>query len=640
MKRFFLILVWLSCTCIVNGQHQDTTGSRTITRWKLSSDFTEEIALPFDTVFSLFNRFRLADQYSPINVTLGSYGLPFYQVNFFDRVNDPDSYLYIYYYPLMYQPGNYVFMNTQVPFTEAVWTYGGARETAEQTFRVRHSRNVNRYLNFGLEYDIVYNLGQYSYQRAVDKDFTLYGSYRGPRYNVYLGTGLNNISSLENGGISDQSQLTTLETRNVAVNLGGLNKARNDLKNRNLMLVQRYTVGARPAVTKDTANSADNTPFRLSGTFTHILVLDGNKRTYSDDFPLSGFYDTVYINDKVTLDSLTARAVKNTIRFDFSTDESRLFRLGGGVGFRNELFRYSQIIPLPDTLLADTALWHRHNNVLTGKLYNDIGNKFRWTAAGELYLTGYRAGDFNLTGIISKSFNWKKGPAAWNITGGLTNRQPSFWMTKWGSNHFTWNMNQEKEFRVDLGTSFIYPGRNTEIKLNYAIIDNYTDFDTLALPAQYHGGLSAASLHVKKELSAWKFHLLTDLLVQKSSNSSILDLPLVATRTSVFFEHLFNFVRSNGQLNTQLGADLTWHSSYYPYSYMPSTGRFYRQEKKLTGNYPFLNIFLNLKIRRTRIFLMLDHVNSGFTGYDYYMVPLYPMNVRMFRYGIAWTFYD
>jgi hypothetical protein len=641
MKRYSLILLCLCCSYILHGQRQDTVKHRVITQWNLSSDLTEEVPVPFDTVFSLFNRYRLTDRYSPINATLGNYGLPFYQISFFDRVSDPDKFLYSYYYPLMYQPERYVFMNTQVPFTEAVWTYGGARETAEQTFRVRHSRNVNRFLNFGLVYDIVYNLGQYSYQRAEDKDFTFYGSYRGERYKAYFAAGLNNITSFENGGISDPSQLSTLDTRDVAVRLGGLDKAKSILKNRNLMLVQRYTVVGKPAASRDTVAIPGKKPFRLSGTFSHIFVLDGNKRTYSDNFPGSGFYDSVYINSQTTFDSLSARSIKNTIRFDFATDETRKFRLGGGVGIRNELFRYSQIIPTHDTLLiADTAVWHRHNNVLTGKLFNNIGDKFRWVATGELYLTGYRAGDFNLNGIISKSFVWKKGPAAWNITGAVTNRQPSFWMSRWGSNHFEWNNNLNKEFRIDLGTSFVYPGRNAEIKLNYAVIDNYTDFDTLALPSQHTGGLSVASLYMKKEMRAWKFHLATDLLVQKSSNKEILDLPLFATRTSAFFEHLFIFKRTDGQLNTQLGAEFVYHTPYHPYSYMPATGRFYRQDATETGNYPFVNVFINLKLRRTRIFLMFDHINSGMTGYEYYMIPSYPMNVRMFRYGLAWTFYD
>ncbi len=618
MRRNIAILLIIGLSSSLFGQKQDTLKPKILKQWNLSSDFTEEVVIPFDTVFSLFNQYRLADKFSPLNATLGCYGLPFYQINFFDRITDPDKFLYCYYYPLMYQPEKYIFMNTQVPFTEVVWTYGSPREMAEQTFRVRHSQNVNRFLNFGLVYDIVYNLGQYSYQRAEDKDFTFYGSYTANKYKVYFATGLNNFTTGENGGIADGNQLKELDTRNVEVNLGGLNEAKSLLKNRNLFLVQRYTVGAKTAAVNDSSNAGKTKSFKLSGTFSHIFILDGNRKTYSDNSPSSGFYDSIYINGSSTFDSLYSRSIKNTIRFDFSTDETRKFRLGGGVGIRNELFKYSQIVPVNDTLLADTSVWHRSNNVLIGKLYSDIGDKFRWIATGELFLSG----------------GWKKGRALLNINGSMMNRQPSFWNEQWGSNNFKWHNNLNKEFRINIGTSFSYPGQNTELRFNYAIIDNYADFDTLALPSQHTGGLSVASLYMKKDLRAWKFHLTTDLLAE------ILDLPLVTVRSTGYFEHMFNFKKTNGQLNTQLGAEVLYHTLYHPYSYMPATGRFYRQDQVQTGNYPFINVFVNIKLKRTRIFVMFDHVNSGLMGYNYYMIPKYPMNARMFRYGIAWTFYN
>lgn len=640
MKQIITILIILGLSSVAFSQQPDTLKPKIIRQWSLSKDFTEEVELPFDTLFSLFNRYRLTDRYSPLNATPGSYGLPFYQLNFFDRISDPDKYLLSYFYPLAWQPDHYIFMNTQVPFTELVWTFGSPRQTAEQTFRIRHSQNVNRLLNFGLVYDIVYNLGQYNYQRSSDKNFTFYGSYTGDRYKAYMAFGLNNFRTGENGGIADASQLDDLDTRDVAVNLGGLNKAESLLKNRNFMFVQKYHVGKGIRADGDSVKNTVPVSHGLNGTFSHILVFDGNRRTYSDNMPTSGFYDSVYISDKSTFDSLYARSISNTVRFDFSTGESRKVRLGGGVGLRNELIRYSQIVPTHDTLLSDTLAWNRHNNIIVGRLFNNIGDKFRWVATGELYLTGYRAGDFNLNGIISKTFAWKKGPATWNLTGNAAMRKPSFWIEQWGSNHFEWKNDPAREFRLDLGTSFLYPARNAEMRLNYAVIDNYTDFDTLALPSQHTGGLSVASLFVRKDLRAWKMHLSADVLIQKSSNSEILDLPLVATRSSGYFEHLFNFRKTDGQLNMQLGAEVIYHTLYQPYSYMPATGRYYRQDKVKTGNYPFLNVFLNLKLRRTRIFLMVDHVNSGLMGYDYYMIPHYPMNVRMFRYGLAWTFYD
>ncbi len=640
MLRNAVILILLSLSSVLSGQKQDSVKPKILKQWKLSPDFTEEVNIDVDTVFSLFNHYRLADKYSPFNATLGNYGLPFYQINFFDRVTDPDKFLYSYYYPLMYQPERYIFMNTQVPFTELVWTYGGPREVAEQTFRVWHSQNVNRFFNFGLIYDIVYSLGHYTFQRSEDKDFTFYSSYTGERYKMYFAVGINKLLGNQNGGVVDITTLQNLDTRQVAVNLGGLNKAQSILKNTNFLLVQRYTVGGTKTVPGDSTSAGKSGLSGLSGTFSHIFILDKNTRTYSDQSPNSGFYDSIYINEVRTFDSLYSRSIKNTVRFDFATDESRKFRLGGGAGIRNELFRYSQIMPTHDTTLADTAVWHRSNNVLTGRLYNDIGEKFRWVATGELYLSGYRAGDFNLNGVISKAFDLKKGRVSWDITGAITNNLPSFWYEQWGSNNFEWHNNFNKEFRIDLGTAFSYPARKTELKLNYALLDNYTDLDTAMLPHQNSGGLSVVSLLLRKELRAWKFHLASDLLVQKSSNSGILDLPMVAVRSTGYFEHLFNFKKTNGQLNTQLGAEVTYHTPYHAYSYMPATGRFFRQDDVETGGYPFVNVFLNLKLKRTRIFVMFDHVNHGFSGYDYFMVPSYPQNIRMFRYGIGWTFYD
>ncbi len=642
MKRVVIILFLLAASSLISAQQREneTAQPKIIRQWTLSPDFTEEVSVPFDTVFSMFHRYRISDRKSPVNATLGNYGLPFYQISFFERIFDPDKFLYTWYYPFLYHPGNALFMNTQVPFTELVWTYGTPRETSEQTFRVRHSQNVNRYFNFGLIYDIIYSLGQYNYQRAEDKTFTFYSSYTGPKYKAYFATGINNIVSYENGGITDPTEdLSQYETRDIPVNLGSLNVAESILKNQNILLVQRYTIGNRPAGEDSTVQTKKGF-LGLSGTFSHILIWENNKRTYSDIGTEYGFYNSHYIDSLTTFDSLYSRNLKNTIRFDFTTEETRKVRLGGGVGLRNELFRYSQIIPTHDTNFADTARWNKSNNVLVGRLYNNIGEKLSWNAKGELYLTGYRAGDFSLTGEIVKSFAWKKGTAEWLINGGIVNRQPSFWYEQWGGNHFEWSNNFVKEFRIDLATGFVYPALKTEIKFNYAIIDNYTDFNTSALPSQYDGGLSVAALMARKEFRAWKLHLTADVIVQKSSNPDILDLPLVAVRSAGFFEHTFRFKQTNGRLATQLGVDAMYNTMYYPYSYMPATGRFYRQDQEKTGNYPFINVFLNLKLKRTRIFVMLDHLNSGLMGNNYYMIPSYPMNIRMLRYGLAWTFYN
>jgi hypothetical protein len=613
---------------------------RILRQWTLSPDYSEEVPLLIDTVFSLTDRFKLADKYSPVNATLGNYGLPFYQLNFFDRITDPDKFLYAYYYPLMHLPSNAVFMNTQVPYTELDWSFAGPVANSEQTFRVRYSQNINRFINFGLIYDIVFSLGQYNYQRSTDKTFTFYSSYTGDKYKIYFSAGINNLLSYENGGIQNFSDISQPSTIDIPTNLGALDVANSTIKNRNLLLVQRYTIGGNPVVKKDTTAHKKSGFFGLSGTFSHIFVYETNGRSYKDAYPGSGFYSNILISNTNTYDSIYSRTIKNTLRFDFSTDETRKFTLGGGAGIRNEISMYYYVNPVHFPAYGTPTVANLSSNVLIGRLHNSIGEKFGWLATGELYVTGYRVGDFNLNGEISKTFAWKKGKAFWLITGSIMNRQPSIWYDHWGSNNFEWDNNFKKEFRIDLGTSFKYPAKKTEIKFNYAIIKNYTDFDTTRLPSQYSGGLSVASVTLKNELRAWKLHLATDIIVQKSSNANILDLPLATVRAAGYFENLFKFIKTGGKLYTQLGVDVTYNTVYYPYAYMPATGRFYRQDKFTAGDYPFINLFLNLKIKRTRIFVMFDHVNAKLMGYNYEMVPTYPMSIRMLRYGLSWTFYD
>lgn len=640
MIRQGLLIIFITFSLSLSGQTPDTLKPRILKQWSLSPDFSEEVKLPFDTVFSLFNRYRLADMYSPINASMGNYGLPTYQINFFDRISDPDKFLYSSYYPFVFDPGKPVFMNTQIPFTEMVWTLGGPRATSEQTFRIRHSQNVNRFLNFGLIYDIVYSLGQYNYQRAEDKSFTFFSSYTGTKYKLYFATGINTFLTYENGGITSKDEIEQENTRDVPVKLGGLNKASNLVKNRNILLVQRYTFGGSPGENPDTLAVQKHGFLGLSGTFSHIFTFETNSKIYSDKSPSSGFYDTVLISQSATYDSIHGGILKNTLRFDFTTDETRSFRLGGGAGLRNENYNFYTIVPAPYLMYPGKSEWVQNNNVLLGRLYNNIGEKFSWKAYGELYLSGYRAGDFNLHGAISKSFDLKKGRATWLINGDMINRQPSFWYERWGGNNFGWQNNFNKELRIDLGTSLLYPARKTALKFNYAIIDNYTDFDINAHPSQFSGGLSVAALTLSKEFILWKFHLNSDVVVQKSSNTDILDLPIVALRSAAYLEHLFRFKSTGGKLNAQLGLDVTYHTLYHPYTYMPATGRFYRQDETTTGDYPFMNVFLNLKVKRTRLFLMFDHINQGFMGDNYDMIPSYLVNVRMFRYGLAWTFYN
>ncbi len=609
-----------------------SSGSR---QWTLSSDFTEEILVPLDTAFSLFHRYRIADNYSDFNAYTGNYGLPLYQINFFDREWRPDRFLYSHYLPFMWTPANTLFINTHVPFTEMKWTNGGARNVAEQTFRVRHSQNASRFLNFGLIYDIVFNIGQYDLQRAVNKNFLFHTSYNRNIYTAYFSAGINNHESQENGGIAVEESLQQYAPEDVPVVLNDLNGATSYLKNRYLMLVQRYSPGGkRDSITGELIRSGPIT-------FSHIGTYEWNQRRYTDKYPVTELYDTVMISKTQTADSLYQSLLSNTLRVDFAAGSTGKFRIGAGAGIRSELRKFAQVMPGDTLTRPDTVSSRTSSLVLTGKVFNNIGSKFGWTASGDLWFQGYRAGDFIVDGRIYKDFATKrKGTVTWDATGAVASYTPSFWYQQWGSNNFSWQNDISREFRLTVGSSLRWPERHLNIRFRYAIVDNFTYMGDDARPAQHQGGLSVASLLASKDFIFWKLHLDNTVLLQQSSNSEVLSLPLVTARSAFFFDHIFKFSSTAGELSFQLGAEAMIHTTYNAMNYMPATGRYFSQSDSQTGNYPFINIFLNLKVKRTRIFIMADHINSELTGYNYFLVPGYPLNIRMIKYGIAWTFYD
>lgn len=623
---------------IQNARRPAGTTDSTVAKsrqWTLSEDFTTEISIPLDTAFSLFHRYRVTDRYSDFNAYPGNYGLPLYQINFFDRVWKPDSYLSAYYMPFMFTPANTRFVNTHVPFTELKWTNGGARSIAEQTFRVRHSQNVNRFLNFGLIYDIVYNIGQYDFQRAIDKNFLFHGSYNGNAYTAYFSAGINNHESEENGGIVNKDYLQEYAPEDVPVLLNDLNGATSYLKNRYLLLVQRYSPGGkRDTLTGEVIKSGPIT-------FSHIGSYEWGNRRYTDKYPSSAFYDTVMISNSSTADSLSQGLLSNTLRVDFAAGSTGRFRIGAGAGIRSEVRKFAQVMPGDTLTQPDTVVKHNSSLVLTGKVFNSIGSKFGWSASGNLWFQGYRAGDFIVDGRIYKEFETQhKGMITWDATGLIASYTPSYWYNSWGSNNFLWQNDLAREFRLTAGSSLAWPERHLNLRFNYAVVDNFTYMDDDAMPAQYGGALSVVSLSLRKDFILWKLHLDNTVLLQQSTNSEVLSLPLVAARSAFFFDHVFKFASTGGELSFQLGAEAMIHTPYYAMNYMPATGRYFSQSITKVGNYPFVNVFLNLKVKRTRIFVMADHLNSGVTGYEYFLVPGYPLNIRMIRYGLAWTFYD
>jgi hypothetical protein len=158
----------------------------------------------------------------------------------------------------------------------------------------------------------------------------------------------------------------------------------------------------------------------------------------------------------------------------------------------------------------------------------------------------------------------------------------------------------------------------------------------MALPMAADKALFLSYLQIVKKIK-WKgFNQINRVLVQKVNNKDALQLPLLAYGNVSYYENTF----FKDVLRIQLGFDFYYNTSYFADAFMPATGLFYRQDKREIGNYPFMDAFLNWKIKRTRLFLKYTNLLSGLAGYNYFTTYGYPMNERGLRFGFSWSFYD
>ena len=88
---------------------------------------------------------------------------------------------------------------------------------------------------------------------------------------------------------------------------------------------------------------------------------------------------------------------------------------------------------------------------------------------------------------------------------------------------------------------------------------------------------------------------------------------------------------------------MRYFTSYYAPDYSPGLGQFAIQETEASrvkvGNYPIVNVYANFHLKQTRFFVMMSHVNYS-DGGNYFLTPHYPLNTRVFRFGVSWNFFN
>ena len=119
-------------------------------------------------------------------------------------------------------------------------------------------------------------------------------------------------------------------------------------------------------------------------------------------------------------------------------------------------------------------------------------------------------------------------------------------------------------------------------------------------------------------------------------NLSTLNVPEWITRNTLMYSaNIFN-----KSLFVQTGLTFNYFTKYFADHYNPLISEFVTQNYREIGDFPRFDFFFNAKIQQTRVFIKVEHLNSSFTGYDYYSDPFSPYRDMSIRLGLVWNFFS
>ena len=189
----------------------------------------------------------------------------------------------------------------------------------------------------------------------------------------------------------------------------------------------------------------------------------------------------------------------------------------------------------------------------------------------------------------------------------------------------------------------------------YNIIDNFTffresvnpllgelDFSRRAIPNQSINEIKYYKVKLYSNIPIGKFSIINTAQYQKKDQVveleelSAVNVPEWVTRNTIMYSSkLFN-----NSLYIQTGVTFNYFTKFWANYYNPLISEFVVQNYKEIGEFPRFDLFFNAKIQQTRVFIKVEHLNSSFSGYDYYSDPFTPYRDMSVRFGLVWNFFQ
>lgn len=537
----------------------------------------------------------------------------------------------------IYQPHKIEYYDTRTPYTELFFMVGSKKELYS---KFTHSQNVNKNLNFTANFQRIRSDGFYTRQNTNHTDFSVSGNYRSSSKRYFLISNIinNNLKNAENGGISNDSvfeKLPVQDRRLLPINLAAADRK---YRSRSVYLKQYVNFGPKRML----ADSTQKAQVQPTSVLSHSILVHDEMFAHTDLNPTSGFYTNIYNDSIRTFDSTYIFRMENELAWRLLENkrDGTARKMGFQLGMKHQFVKIEQFCGI-DTVISTLAyrLGNRkfygetiQNSIVNAEVYN-FSERFAFALQGAYVVDGFNSGDNSFS--LSLNYNFANSMQNIGFTGSMISRKPDNIYLNNYSNNYKWANRFEnvsyKNARMfyKIGKYDMELGAIAHQYTNYVYFDGY-NVGQETEDVQGFSGYLNKTFHVKH------FAFRNKITYQYIPDSSVIKLPQWVTEHSLYYE---NTLFKNA-LRFQLGFDVFYNSAYFANAWSPALGQFYLQSQKKIGNYPYVDIFLNLKISRARFFVKYENANGVLMEQAYYYVPHYPIPDFALKFGVVWRFFD
>jgi len=547
--------------------------------------------------------------------------------------------------PYVVTPQQQRYFNSTTPYSTVAYKKGFLNGHEENDIDFLFTGNIGRRLNLGVEMDYLNAIGRYANTSGKLYRGSIWGSYDGAHYSMHAAFGWSQLSSFNNGGLQDVSQLGgALNPEDMPVRLNSMTGYRylsGYLHNQYAITTEREYHDSVDVIENGRRVKHDTIKVEYIPlmTFSHIFETNNSNRRYIEKSANQGFYDTTYYDSSKTNDTTDVLTIRNTLAVTFCEAYNTKLKFGITAFAMNECQRF-----LSDSVPYDSIYDYKwtNNTFVGGAIHKHSGAVLRYDVEGKVCVVGYKIGEFDVNGRLQTKFMAGRYPMIIAARAYVKSEKPGYYLQHFRSNHIQWENQFGFTYRVLGGATIAYPTKWVKARLDFSF-ENQTNPIYVSTanwcPRQFGGNVQIITGDISVDITTPWVNLENRVVLQHSTNDSVLPVPLVILQHRLYYHGTWFKA-----LDAQIGVDVRYFTKYHAPVLCPATGMFANQQNEVVGNYPWMNVYANFYVRsiHLRFFAQYQHINHLFmkSNIDYLTMPGYPTNRDVFRAGLAWHFYN